>query len=167
MLYVGRTSNFDDNLIAKKVREESNELEILRFLDTIPLKSDHVISLIHSFNGWAILPEITNTVRECVYFGPSEGFESKIPQVCLGLIRGVAFLHEHRIAHREIMGGSLLVDENYCLKITDFDNAMRVEDEDEEVDDHCGSEGRIAPEVEKKLRHSPIRQTDGPVGGFF
>jgi serine/threonine protein kinase len=43
------------------------------------------------------------------------------------------------------------------LKVIDFDTAMWVEDEDEEVDDHCGTEGCMAPEVEKKLRHSPIK----------
>jgi serine/threonine protein kinase len=145
----------DAKLIAKKLREESNELEILRFLDTIPLKSDHVIPLIDSFNGWAILPKMSN-IKICVYWLRDE-FKSKIPQICLGIIKGVAFLHEHRIAHRDIKGGSLVVDENYCLKIIDFDNAMRVEDEDEEVDDYCGTEGRVAPEVEKKLRHSPIK----------
>ena len=36
---------------------------------------------------------------------------------------------------------------------------MRVEDEveDEEDDDQCGTEDWMAPEVEEKLRHSPIK----------
>ncbi|KAG6369373.1 hypothetical protein JVT61DRAFT_14980 [Boletus reticuloceps] len=34
---------------------------------------------------------------------------------------------------------------------------MQVEDEDEEVDDQCGTRYWMAPEVEKKLRHSPIK----------
>ena len=48
--------------IAKKVREDSNELEMLRLLDTIPLKSDHVFSLIDLFHGWAILLKMA-TIR--------------------------------------------------------------------------------------------------------
>jgi len=48
---------------------------------------------------------------------------------------------------------------------------MRVQDEDEEVDDQCGTKNWMAPNVEKKLRHSAIKVqfTDGPVpeGAFF
>jgi serine/threonine protein kinase len=145
-----------EEFIAKKVQvEKSNELEILRFLDTIPLKSDHVISLIESFNGWAILPKM-RTVEHYVKWDCGV-FESKIPQVCLGLIEGVAFLHTHHIAHRDIKVDNLVVDKNFCLKIIDFDTAMLVKDEDEEVDDCCGTRGFMAPEVEEKLRHSPIK----------
>jgi hypothetical protein len=46
-------SPLDSNkeLIAKKVREKSNELEILRLLNTVQPKSDHVISLLDWFHG--------------------------------------------------------------------------------------------------------------------
>ena len=93
------------------------------------------------------------TVKGYVEFAP-DVFESKVSQVCLGLIKGLAYLHEHLIAHRDIKPDNLLVDENFCLKIIDFDIAMRVVDEDEEVDDQCGKKDWVAPEVEKKLRHS-------------
>jgi len=141
--------------IAKKVREDSNELEMLRFLDTIPLKSDHVISLIDLFHRWAILPKMA-TIRYYIEVARNL-FESKVSQVCWGVIKGVAYLHEHRIAHRDIKPDNLLVDEKFCLKIIDFDLAMRVEDEDEEADDQCGTESWMAPEVEKNARHSPIK----------
>ena len=141
--------------IAKKVREDSNELEMLRLLDTFPLKSDHLISLIDSFHGWAILPKMV-AVMDYVEFAPDLS-ESEVSQICLGLIEGVAYLHEHLIAHRDIKPDNLLLDGNFCLKIIDFDIAMRVEDEDEEVDDQCGTENWMAPEVEKGLRHSPIK----------
>jgi serine/threonine protein kinase len=141
--------------IAKKVREDSNELEMLRLLDTFPLKSDHVISLIDSFHDWIILPKMV-TVKGYVEFAPDLS-ESEVSQICLGLIKGVAYLHEHLIAHRDIKPDNLLLDNKFCLKIIDFDIAMRVEDEDEEVDDQCGTKNWMAPEVEKRLRHSPIK----------
>ncbi len=155
ILTVYRPMDSNKRFIAKKVREESNELEILEFLDTIPVKSDHVISLIDSFDGWAILPKM-NTVKGYVDFNP-DIFESKVSLVCLGLINGLTYLHEHYIAHRDIKPDNLVVDQNFCLKIIDFDISIRVEDEDEEVDDQCGTENWMAPEVEKKLRHSPIK----------
>jgi serine/threonine protein kinase len=141
--------------IAKKVREGSNELEMLRLLNTIPLKSDHFIWLIESFHGWAILPKMV-TVTGYVEFAP-DLFESNVYQVCLDLILGLAHLHGHCVAHRDIKPDNLVVDQNFRLKIIDFDIAMRVEDEDEEVDDQCGTKKWMAPEVEKKLRHSPIK----------
>ncbi|KAH9963844.1 kinase-like domain-containing protein, partial [Russula dissimulans] len=73
------------------------------------------------------------------------------------VIKGLAYLHQHRIAHRDIKPDNLLVDRKFCLKIIDFDLAMRVEGSDEEVDDQCGHEKWMAPEVKWKLRHSPIK----------
>ena len=92
--------NSSKKFIAKKVREDSNELELLRFLDTIPRKSDHIISLVDSFHGWAVLPKLA-TVKGYVEFGPKLS-ERKVSQLCLGLIKGLSHLHEHRIAHRDI-----------------------------------------------------------------
>jgi serine/threonine protein kinase len=153
---VYRPMDSSKKFIAKKVREDSNELELLRFLDTIPRKSNHIISLVDSFHGWAILPKLA-TVKVYVEFGPKLS-ESKVSQLCLGLIKGLTYLHEHRIAHRDIQPHNLLVNnENFRLIITDFDIAMRVEDEDEEVDDQCGTKHWMAPEVEGNLRHSPIK----------
>ena len=39
----------------------------------------------------------------------------------------------------------------------DFDIPMRVKDEDEEVNDLCGTEHWIAPKIEEKLTYSPIK----------
>jgi len=155
ILTVYRPMDPDKEFIAKKVREESSELEMLRLLDAIPRKSDHVILLIDSFHRWAILPKMA-TVQDYIQFAPGQ-LESKVSEVCLGLINGLAYLHEHRIAHRDIKPDNLVLDQNFCLKIIDFDTAMRVEDEDEEVHDQCGTKGWMAPEVVKKLRHSPIK----------
>ena len=81
----------------------------------------------------------------------------EVVQVCSGLIDGLEYLHRHGIAHRDIKPDNLVVDEEFRLQIIDFDIAMRVKDEDEEVYDQCGTEGWMAPEVAKKLRHSPIK----------
>jgi len=96
------------------------------------------------------------TVEGYLEFAPNR-FGRKVSQVCWGLIKGLAYLHEHHIAHRDIKPDNLLLNEDFCLKIIDFDIAMRVKDEDEEVDDQYGTKNWMAPEVEKNLRHSPIK----------
>ena len=156
VLTVYRPMDSNKKFIAKKVREVPNELEMLRLLDSIPRKSDHIITLVDSFHGWAILPKLA-TVKGYVEFGPKLS-ESKVSQLCLGLIKGLTYLHEHRIAHRDIKPDNLLINkENVRSIIIDFDIAMRVEDEDEEIDDQCGTKHWLAPEVAGNLRYSPIK----------
>jgi len=159
ILTVYRPSNRSTKLIAKKVREESNELEILKLPNNSRSKSKHTILLFDSFQtqskSWAIFPKLASVAAYFTH-GPNELYR-KVTEVCWGLIDGVAYLHGSRIAHRDIKPDNLLVGQNFCLKIIDFDIAMLVKDEDEEVDDQCGTKHWMAPEVEKKLRHSPIR----------
>jgi len=161
ILTVFRRSDPSKKFIAKKVREESNELEILKLLNNFQPRSEHIISLLDSFQvqsrTWAILPKM-DTVKDYILIAPDE-LSEHIGQICWGLIKGLAYLHEHRIAHRDIKPDNLLVrKEDFCLKVIDFDTAIKVKDEDEEVDGEYGTEGWMAPEVEaQSSMYSPIR----------
>lgn len=151
----------DTMLVAKKIRKESNELEILRLITLIQPQSEHIITLLDSFHGqsssWAIFPKILNNVDEWLWYDLKQ-FSQHVSQVCWGLIKGLAYLHEHHVAHRDIKPGNLLVDHKFCLKIIDFDVAVQVRDDDDEVDDHCGTDGWVAPEIEaRSLTYSPIK----------
>ena len=150
----------EEELIAKKVREESDELAILTHLNTIQPRSQHVISLLDSFYGrhgtWIILPRM-GSISAYIANAPQR-LESKATEVCWGLIEGLAFLHERFIAHRDIKPDNLVVDQDFSLKIIDFDIAIQLKDEDEKVDDECGTQYWMAPEVDKtSTRYSPIR----------
>jgi len=148
------------DLIAKKVYKESDELELLKYLNNLQPKSDHIILLHASFQtqstSWVILPRM-DSIEHYVLFAP-EQFDGKFAEVCWGLIKGVAYLHKLCIAHRDIKPANLLLDhQDFCLKIIDFDIAMQVRDQDEEVEDECGSEHWMAPEIKNKLPYSPIK----------
>ncbi|KAI0293575.1 kinase-like domain-containing protein [Russula brevipes] len=151
ILTVYRLKDPEKKFIAKKVREESDEIEILTLFKDVKLESNHVIPLIESFDGWVILPKMI-TVQGYVEISPK-----RLEKVCLGLIEGVAYLHVCSVAHRDIKPDNLVVDRDFRLKIIDLDAAMRVKDEDEEVDDQCGTKHWMAPEVVLNKRHSPIR----------
>src|SRR6266851_1789386 len=161
ILTVFRRSDPSKQFIAKKVREESNELEILKVLNNFQPRSEHIISLLDSFQvqsrTWAILPEM-DSVTDYILIAPDE-LSEHIGQICWGLIKGLAYLHGHRIAHRDIKPDNLLVrKEDFCLKVIDFDMAIKVKDEDEEVDGKYGTEGWMAPEVKaRSSMYSPIR----------
>ena len=153
ILTVYQRSDPSKRFIAKKVREESNELEIFNLLNTFQLKSEHIISLHESFQTqstwWAVLPKMTPLARSQLH--------GEVAQVCWGLINGVAYLHKYCIAHRDIKPDNLVVDGDFCLKIIDFDVAMQVEGEDEVVEGQCGTKGWMAPEMEEKSMYSPIK----------
>ena len=160
ILTVHRLLKPSKELIAKRVRKGSNELEILRHLNTIQPKSKYVISLVDSFHtqsrAWVILPKM-HSVAYCVKH-TAEKFSKGVIQVCWALIDGLAFLHGLRIAHRDLKPDNLLVDRDLCLKIADFDIAMQVKDEDEEINDQCGTKDWMAPEVENRSSmYSPIK----------
>jgi serine/threonine protein kinase len=160
ILTVYRRSEPRKQFIAKKVCKSSNELEILKVLNSFQPKSEHIISMLDSFQvrsrAWAILPKM-DSVGDYIEIAPGR-LSANIGQICWGLIKGVGYLHDHCIAHRDIKPDNLLVREDFCLKIIDFDVAVQVKDEDEEVTGQCGTKGWMAPEVEgKSSMYSPIR----------
>jgi hypothetical protein len=83
-------------------------------------------------------------------------------QLGWGLIKGLAYLHEHNIAHRDISPDNIVCDGDFQLRIIDFDLAIQVQDEDTETDEYLGAKSNwtaheIGEEDGPTLMHSPIR----------
>ncbi|KAH8977176.1 kinase-like domain-containing protein [Lactarius hatsudake] len=130
-------------LIAKGLRKGSHELYLLKHIQTMQSQSLHIVPLIETFpsstGGWIILPKyrsihdqhLMNRVAIAVHI-----------QLGWGLIEGLGYLHEHKIAHRDIKPDNLVCDADFSLKIIDFD-------------------GWTAPEMGEEdgptLMHSPIK----------
>jgi len=91
----------------------------------------------------------------------SSGGVAGLVRLGWGLIKGLGYLHEHRLAHRDIKPDNLVCDDGLCLRIIDFDLAIQVEDEDTEIAEYCGTEEWTAPEMGEEdgptPMHSPIK----------
>ena len=73
-----------------------------------------------------------------------------------GLINGLAYLHKHNIAHRDIKPDNLVCDSSYRLQIIDPDLAIKVEDENAEISKYRGTRGWTAPEMGKQDEPTPM-----------
>ncbi|KAI0294684.1 kinase-like domain-containing protein, partial [Multifurca ochricompacta] len=81
------------------------------------------------------------------------------------LLEGVAFLHEHKIAHLDLKPDNVVIDserDRYCLRmsIIDFGLSVVVEDERTMIEGYCGTRTWTAPEVgtsdDSDTKYSPI-----------
>ncbi|KAF8270894.1 hypothetical protein EI94DRAFT_1494301, partial [Lactarius quietus] len=74
---------------------------------------------------------------------------------------GLAYLHEHKIAHRDIEPDNQVCDRSFCLQLINFDTAIRVPDENTEIDKYRGTQGWTVREMgepdEPTPTHSPIK----------
>ena len=73
-----------------------------------------------------------------------------------GLIKGLAYLHEHKVAHRDIKPDNLVCDDVFRLQIIDFDVAIEVQDENTEIDEYRGTKGWTAPEMGEEDGPTPM-----------
>ncbi|KAJ2929563.1 hypothetical protein H1R20_g7533, partial [Candolleomyces eurysporus] len=145
--------------IAKRVhRSSSQELEILRYLHSRPSPSPYIITLEYHFTVGAatylVFPKLNHVNDDSLR-------RRKIKQPCQSLVLGVAYLHMNGVAHLDLKPDNLLYDAAGQLKIIDFDVAVRVKDEEQEIEGYRGTPGWTAPEMGHeggpKRRYSAIK----------
>jgi serine/threonine protein kinase len=157
-------------VIAKLLRKKSKELSILQELSPIQSVLNHVIPLVDTIpspHGHVIiLPEATPLSSWLLFLSYPPGTlrpRTEAEQICHELIEGVAFLHQHGIAHLDIKPDNLVLRRgDNRLYIIDFDISVRCKDDKEMVELSCGTPGWAAPEIvldDKKptSRINPIR----------
>ncbi|KAN0081479.1 hypothetical protein V8E55_009103 [Tylopilus felleus] len=141
-------NKFDNKHGYLKFVERENELKVLRYLSEIKSPSNHTIS------GVQFWPVQGGTVISMPVAGgwltslndPNEQLWS----VALQLLEGVAFMHEHNVAHMDLKPQNVIIPlEGGRLSIIDFSVSIRVRSADARYSGVVGTEDYIAPEVRK------------------
>jgi serine/threonine protein kinase len=155
-------------LVALKTVVDISERQMLQYLSGIKAPKNYVIPLIDVIDltiGKTILVLPWKSPLDVILqFGDRPG---DIVSLCLQFIEGVAFLHEHKVAHCDLKPGNVVVDTIFesetlpQLFIIDFDLAESVDSEDTMTEGWCGTPPWIAPEVGSRTgpiqRYSPVR----------
>ena len=94
-----------------------------------------------------LLPDAGITIRE------HNSLASRLLSVARQFFRGVAFLHEHGVAHCDLKTSNVVIDGKGYVTIIDFDLAVRDVDS---LDGFTGTDGWTAPEVGKGPKYSPM-----------
>lgn len=147
--------------------KDPEELEILEFLHSQRPQSEYVIppeGHLSSNIGPGFLLPLRQSVLGLFALPPERC--GRFPQFADDLLKGVAFLHYHNVAHRDIKPDNLVYSDTHPLQIIDFDVAIRVRDVDHTVVDE-GDVGELdagdyeAPETQDSYGqpqfYSPIR----------
>jgi hypothetical protein len=95
---------------------------------------------------WLILPKRRPLVELSLNTSGSQ-LHAKLVQYGCDLIKGLAYLHSHGVAHLDIKPDNLVYTNDGPLQIIDFDSALHVQSEDEKIEGLCGTHGWRAPEI--------------------
>jgi serine/threonine protein kinase len=115
--------------------------------------------LVESFQGFCgpyivILPQLHSIENQL----SSQRLRGKVARLCWDLIEGLACLHKSKLAHLDIKPSNLVCDDAHRLQIVNFDVALEVKDQDQEIYGYRGTRGWTAPEVGKPAStYSPIK----------
>jgi serine/threonine protein kinase len=154
-------------VVVLKTIVDSDERQILQHLSGIKAPSNHTIPLLDvvdlSIGKTIIVLPLKCPLDDVLeYRAPADDVVS----LCLQFIEGVAFLHQHKVAHCDLKPENVVVDttsESETLPrlfIIDFDLAQFVESEETMTEDWCGTPPWIAPELGSRdgptQRYSPI-----------
>ena len=118
----------------------------------------NIVAFEHNFedseNVYILLELCQNQTLNEIHVRRKTLTELEVQCYIIQLIRGLQYLHSHRIIHRDLKLGNLFLNDKMELKIGDFGLATKLDYDGEKKKTICGTPNYIAPEVISKLGHS-------------
>jgi len=103
----------------RNIRKNFQEIRFLRYCMNHPNVLNFVRASLYSEEIWLITELIDGlSVMELVM--AHEFGEAEIVYIIKGTLRGLAFLHENKIAHRDLKSGNIMLSRTGDVKIIDF-----------------------------------------------
>lgn len=82
--------------------------------------------------------------------------EEQAHAIFVQIAKGVKYMHDHNVAHRDLKLTNMLIDPEYIVKLIDFGFACEAEEHHKM---YCGTPSYMAPEIVEKKVYKP-RPTD-------
>ena len=98
---------------------------------------------------FAHLGSLSHVLDKAAKKNPPRGFrhEHQIASVIVGTLRGLLYMHQRAIVHRDIKSDNILLDKSGVVKIADFGIARRLQEKEAKMNTMIGTPHYLAPEV--------------------
>ena len=146
-----------EEAVGLKILDHKDELQILKRLHATPSEANRTIKLLDVIQVFIPPVNILRTVivmpwqMTLTQWLRENSFRNAVESLRIQFLEGVAFLHEHGVAHMDLKPANLLVDPKRSLSprlsIIDFGLSVFVESEKTEVTGYRGTPSWVAPEV--------------------
>ena len=118
----------------------------------------NIVAFEHNFedreNVYILLELCQNQTLNEVHVRRKILTELEVQCYMIQLIKGLQYLHSHRIIHRDLKLGNLFLNDKMELKVGDFGLATKLDYDGERKKTICGTPNYIAPEVISRAGHS-------------
>ena len=122
------------------------------------LHHQQIVAFEHNFkdssNVYILLELCQNQTLNELFERRKRLSEVEVQCYMIQLIKGLQYLHSHRVIHRDLKLGNLFLNDKLELKIGDFGLATKLDFEGERKKTVCGTPNYIAPEVLYGTGHS-------------
>ncbi|KAJ1985120.1 ATP binding [Dimargaris verticillata] len=133
-----------------KILEDLKHEHIVRYLGS-QMDDEHLNIFLEYVPGGSVAAMLAN-------YGPLQ--ETLVRSFVRQILRGLSYLHEREIIHRDIKGGNILVDIKGGVKISDFGISKKIEHGEDRlslISNRSSLKGSVfwmAPEVVKKTHYT-------------
>jgi serine/threonine protein kinase len=120
--------------------------QVIKYITHYKLANEHAIYIVMEFAGLGSLADVINRA-----VAASKGAHGLAPSQCAGVsvavLRGLKYMHDMKVVHRDIKPGNILINYAGDVKLADFGISRHVKKEQERMQTMVGTPNYLAPEI--------------------